>query len=68
MPTAAVVEVKILGQTLPGLGNRFIGFQINILILHAPPKTFYEHIIHPPALAVHADVDIAMLKNSNEVI
>ena len=68
MPTAAVVEVKILGQTLPGLGNRTIGLQIYILIFHTPPKPFYEHIVHPTAFAVHADADTAVSKNLREIV
>ena len=66
--TPVVVELEILPEPIPGLGNRAVGLQIYILIFNTPPKTFYKHIIHPTALAVHADADTAVLKNLREVI
>jgi hypothetical protein len=68
MPTLAVVELKILSEPLPGLSNRAVSFQIYILIFHTPPEALYEHIVHPTAFAVHADIDIVIFENSNKCI
>ena len=31
--------------------------QINVLVFHAPPQPFDEHIVHPATTSVHADFD-----------
>ena len=68
MPAPAIVEFKIRTESFPSLGNRTVCFQIYILIFHTPPETLDENIIHPTALAVHADTYTLIFKNSNESI
>lgn len=40
----AIVESEVAGQLLPGLGDAFIGVQIDVLVLHTPPQPLDEHI------------------------
>src|SRR4030042_4424503 len=68
MPAPTIIEIKILLEPIPGLGNRAVCLQIYILILYAPPQTFYEHIIHPTAPAIHTNYDALTFKNVNKVI
>ena len=39
-----------------------VSAQINVLVFHAPPQSLDEHIIHPPALPIHADRDAFLLQ------
>ena len=40
----------------------------HVFILHAFPEPFDEHVVHPAALAVHADFDIVLFENVREII
>ena len=66
MPTLTVVELKVLPEPLHSFGNRAVCFQIYIFIFHTPPEAFNEHVVHPAALAVHADVDTMTFKDSKK--
>ena len=68
MPPLAVIELKIVSEPTPGLGNRTVSFQIYVLIFYAPPQPFYEHIVQSTALAVHADIYAVTFKNPNKCI
>ena len=61
-----VVETEVAGQTCPKLGGRFVGTQVHVLVLDAAPQTLDEHVVHPSALAIHADRDGVTLEHVGE--
>ena len=62
-----VVEVEIDPQTGLGGRDRVVGFQINLLVLHAAPQALDEDVVAPAALAIHADRDLVVLEHLREV-
>src|SRR5262245_22847224 len=40
-----------------------VGVQIALLVLDRSPQPLDEHIVPPRALAVHADLDVALMQN-----
>ena len=68
MMSPTIIEIKILLEPVPSLGNRAVCLQIYILIFHTPPETFYKHIVHPTAFAVHADIYTVAFKNADKCI
>jgi hypothetical protein len=40
--------------------------QIDLLVLHRPPKPLDEHVVPPGALAVHADLDLVFGEQAGE--
>ena len=52
-----IVESEVAGQLLPGLGDAFVGVQVDVLVLHALPQPLDKHVVDPAPLAVHADPD-----------
>ena len=61
-----VVETEVAGQSCPKLGGRFVGPQVHVLVLDAAPQTFDEHVVHPSALAIHADRNGVVLEHVGE--
>ena len=61
-----VVETEVAGQSCPKLGGRFVGPQVHVLVLDAAPQTLDEHVVHPSALAIHADRDGVTLEHVGE--
>jgi hypothetical protein len=51
MNPSAMVEIKIPSQ--PGLqvAPVFVGAQVDVLVLHAPPQVLDEHVVDPAPLA-----------------
>ena len=43
-----------------------VGMQIDLLVLHRPPKPLDEHVVPPGALAVHADLDLVFGEHAGE--
>ena len=68
MPTPTIVEFKVFHEPLASFGNRVVCFQVYVLIFHAPPEAFDEHVVQPAPLAVHADIDTMTFENSDECI
>ena len=62
-----IVELEIALQTLPCLGDRIIGVQVDLLIFHAFPEPLDQHVVDPAALAVHADLDAVPLDQADEL-
>lgn len=40
--------------------------QIDLLVFNRAPESFDEHVVAPTALAVHADLDRALLQQASE--
>ena len=40
-----VVEAEVVSQAGPGLGRRFVGLQVNLLVFHAAPQPLDEHVV-----------------------
>ena len=43
-----------------------VGFQVDLLVLHRPPKPLHEDVAGVPALPVHADLHSAVLEDLGE--
>ena len=53
---ALFVEVaQIPGDSLPGLGNRFVRAPVDFFLLEVAPEAFHVHVVEPAAPAVHRD-------------
>ena len=68
MPSVLVVEVHPIANALLCLVDTIVGFQIDFLIFQTAPEALDKYIIHPAALAVHADLDIMDLKYNGEAL
>ena len=64
----SIVKLEIAVQTLPRLGDRVVGMQVNLLVLHAFPQPLDKHIVHPSAFPVHADLDAVALDQVDEIL
>src|SRR4051794_27202999 len=63
-----IVEVQPRSNPRLRFGNRSIGVQVYLFVFQAPPEPLHKDIIQTPALAVHADLDVALLQHANKVI
>ena len=66
MPALAIEKMEILAELHAKLRQRFVGLQIDVLILHSAPQLFHEYVVDPPALAVHADHHPGLPKHTGE--
>src|SRR5256885_16616690 len=62
MGALVVVELEIAGEALPGLAGAAIGVQIDLLVFDGAPEALGEDIVQGAALAIHADLDAALLQ------
>jgi len=67
MRAGGVVELEVAGELLLRLGHAVVCVQIDMLVLHAPPQSLDEHVVHPSALAVHADLHVVILEHLGEL-
>ena len=68
MPSFAVVEGELSVQRGAGSADAVVGFQINLLLLHAAPQALDKDVVDPAALAVHADADVMLLERAGELL
>ena len=64
MRSAGVVEAEVTADRGAGLGDRVVGFQINLLVFDRSPQALDEHIIQlsrfaEPALMMRGDLGTA---------
>ena len=64
MRAAGVVELEVAGEPLLCLEHTVVGVQVDVLVFNALPQPFDEHVIHPSALAVHAELDTMIFEHS----
>ena len=57
--TLGVIIGNPPAKASPQLGAGLEGMEIDALVLQGSPKAFDEDIVHPPAPAIHADLDAA---------
>ena len=62
MSPVLVVERHLFSDALLCLRNGAIGLEINPFVLQTAPETLDKHIVHPAALAIHADLNVMDLK------
>jgi len=55
MAMFGLIELGILGKVHSEGCRSFIRSQVHLFILYAPPEMFDEHIIDPPAFAIHTE-------------
>jgi hypothetical protein len=60
--TGGIVELKVIRKPSSCFRHRAIGFEIDVLILHAFPKPFDKNVVHPAAFPTHADRNIIRIK------
>ena len=63
-----VVERQVPPQSLMGGADAVVGPQIHLLVLHAPPQPFHEHVVPPAAGAVHTDLDAMVFQEPRELL
>lgn len=64
---ARVVEREVSFQPSLGLRNAVVGVQIDLVVLDRTPQALDKDVVAPAALAVHADLDAAILEQRGEV-
>src|SRR5215467_13228979 len=52
-----VVEREVPPQPLAQLRHRLVAAQVQLLVLHTPPKTLHKDVIQAPAPPVHAHLN-----------
>ena len=67
MPPVHVVIVKELFQSFLYFRDRLISLDVNIVILNRPPEPLDKYVIKSAAFAVHADRDLGILQNLDEL-
>lgn len=48
---------------VPSLRAGLQGMQVYTFIFQAPPQPFHKHVIHPPALPIHGNLDPVVLQD-----
>ena len=66
MPPSAVVEREVPTQATSSLPGILVGLEIDLLVFHAAPQTFDEHVVHPAPASVHTDLDLFALEHARE--
>lgn len=67
MPSTPIIEPEVVRQRSPRMGDAIVSLQVDLLILYAVPHAFNEHVINPPALAVHADLNAMAFQYADEI-
>src|ERR671932_2898822 len=68
MGSASIVEGKVAAVRGPGLADRVVGPEIDLLVFERPPEPLDEDVVSPRALAVHADGDPGLEQHAREVV
>lgn len=64
---SAVIEAEIPTDLGAGLRHAGIGAQVDLFVFDGAPQAFNEDIVAPCALAIHADLDLAVGQHPDEV-
>ena len=63
-----IVKLEIAVQALPGVGDRVVGVQVDLLVFDPFSEPLnQQHIVDPATLAVHADLDAVPLDQADEL-
>ena len=63
-----VVEPGPLLYACPGLRHRFVGLEIDLLVLQTAPQPLDEDIIHPTSFPIHADADAGRFQCTGKLL
>src|SRR5215831_2551113 len=66
MWTFAIVEAEMASNGAAGFTDALVGSQIHFLVFDASPQTLNKHIVSPGPLAIHADRNSPVGKNTGE--
>ena len=68
VPSVLVVESHPIVNALLCLVDTVVGFKIDLLVFQTAPETLDKYIVHPAALAVHADLNMLVLEHIRETL
>src|SRR4051794_13877544 len=66
MRTLGVVEVEVATDRGASFGNRVVGSEIYLLVLHRAPDPLDKNVVAPCILAVHANRDAVPDEDAGE--
>jgi len=66
MRSVGIVASEVTADCAAGLGNTFVGAEIDLLVLDASPQSLDEDVVAPRSFAVHADGDARVENNVGE--
>lgn len=61
-----IVEADVAADARTGLGDRSVGVEVHLLVLHRAREALHEHVVTPAAFRVHADGDLLAQENGSE--
>src|SRR5271166_3512030 len=67
MRALGVVEAEVATDRGAGLGDRVVGSEIHLLILHRAPDPLDKNVVAPCTLAIHANGDAVPDEDAGEV-
>src|SRR5829696_9671787 len=68
MGSSSIVEGQVSADRGPGLADRVVGPEINLLVLDRSPESLNEDVVAPRASAVHADSNPSLEQHAGEVV
>ena len=66
MRAPTIVPVEVLAEPLACRAHAVVSVQIDLLVFHAAPQPFDEHVVPPRPFAVHADLDVVLGQHAGE--
>src|SRR6516162_5127214 len=66
MWTLAIVEIEIASNAAAGFTDALVSSQIHLLVFDASPQTLNKHVVSPSPLAIHADRNSPVGKDTGE--
>ena len=63
MPAFPIIKIKTLSQAFSHFQAVFECVQVEIMILHGPPKAFNEDVVQESTSAIHTDFDAVGFQN-----
>src|SRR5208337_5110123 len=63
---AAIVAIEVPPDRGTCVWHAVVGVQVDLLVFHAAPQPFDEHVVPPGAFAVHADGDAVPGEHTGE--
>src|ERR1700729_28034 len=66
MGALTIEKVEVPAQRSARFCDGVVGLEVDLLVLHRSPEPLDEHVVAPGALAVHADGDPVLLKDTGE--
>ena len=64
---ASIDKRQPVVDTLPGLGDTVVGFELNLPVFQPEPEALNKNIILPSSLSVHTEFDAIVLKHIRDI-